>query len=65
MNAEQGYGTLFSTLQLFVLRIVVLMAARPDFGLEASLVERLSWFLVAFVYFFIGLDNCVGIHEIL
>ena len=58
LNAEQGYGTLFSTLQLFVLRIVVLMAARPDFGLEASLVERLSWFLVAFVYSWIG---CVSL----
>ena len=63
LNAEQGYGTLFSTAQLFVLGLVVLMAARADYGAEASWGEKLPWLMVAFVYFFIGLDDCVGIHE--
>jgi hypothetical protein len=63
LNAEQGYGTLFSTAQLFILGAVVLITARADYGMKASWAEKLPWFMVAFVYFFIGLDDCVGIHE--
>jgi hypothetical protein len=63
LNAEQGYGTLFATAQLFILGAVVLITARTDYGMKASWGEKLPWFMVAFVYFFIGLDDCVGIHE--
>ncbi len=63
LNAEKGYGTLFATAQLFVLGFVVLITARADFGPDAPLKSKLPWFLVAFVYFFIGLDDCIGIHE--
>jgi len=63
LNAEKGYGTLFATAQLFVLGIVVLITAREDYGPNASFKNKLPWFFVAFVYFFIGLDDCVGIHE--
>lgn len=63
LNAEKGYGTLFSTAQLFFLGFVVLITARADYGHGAPWSNKLPWFLVAFVYFFIGLDDCIGIHE--
>jgi hypothetical protein len=63
LNAEKGYGTLFATAQLFVLGMVVLITARADYGENALWSEKIPWFMVAFVYFFIGLDDCVGIHE--
>ena len=63
LNAEKGYGTLFATAQLFVLGMVVLITARADYGENAPWSEKTPWFMVAFVYFFIGLDDCVGIHE--
>lgn len=63
LNAEKGYGTLFATAQLFLLGIVVLITARADYGENAPLREKIPWFMVASVYFFIGLDDCVGIHE--
>jgi len=63
LNAEKGYGTLFATAQLFVLGMLVLITARVDYGENATWSEKLPWFMVAFVYFFIGLDDCVGIHE--
>jgi hypothetical protein len=63
LNAEKGYGTLFATAQLFVLGMVVLITARADYGESAPWSEKLPWFMVASVYFFIGLDDCVGIHE--
>jgi len=63
LNAEKGYGTLYATAQLFILGFVVLITAREDYGPEAPMKNKLPWFFVAFVYFFIGLDDCVGIHE--
>jgi hypothetical protein len=39
------------------------MTAWADFGKDAALKEKLPWYLVSSVYFFIGLDDCVGIHE--
>jgi hypothetical protein len=63
LNAEKGYGTLFSTAQLFLLGSVVLITARADYGHGASWTNKYPWFLVAFVYFYIGLDDCIGIHE--
>mgnify|MGYP003312100530 CR=1 FL=1 len=63
LNAEKGYGTLYSTAQLFLLGIVVLITAREDYGDGAQWRDKFPWFFVAFVYFFIGLDDCVGIHE--
>ncbi len=63
LNAEKGYGTLFATAQLFVLGVVVLITANADYGPAARWSDKLPWFLVSFVYFFIGLDDCIGIHE--
>lgn len=63
LNAEKGYGTLFATAQLIFLAMVVLITARVDYGENAPWSEKLPWFMVAFVYFFIGLDDCIGIHE--
>ena len=63
LNAEKGYGTLYSTAQLFLLGTVVLITAREDYGYGAEWRDKFPWFFVAFVYFFIGLDDCVGIHE--
>jgi hypothetical protein len=63
LNAEQGYGTHFSAIQLYLLGLTVLMTAWADYGKDATWKEKLPWCLVASVYFFIGLDDCVGIHE--
>lgn len=63
LNAEKGYGTLYATAQLFILGVVVLITAREDYGVDAPWKNKLPWYFVAFVYFFIGLDDCVGIHE--
>ena len=63
LNAEQGYGTHFSAIQLYLLGLTVLMTTRADCGKDASRKEKLPWFLVASVYFYIGLDDCIGIHE--
>ena len=63
LNAEQGYGTHFSAIQLYILGLLVMMTAWADYGKEASWKEKLPWYLVASVYFYIGLDDCVGIHE--
>ena len=60
LNAEQGYGTHFSVIQLYLLGLTVLMTAWADFGKDAALKEKLPWYLVASVYFFIGLDDCIG-----
>lgn len=63
LNAEQGYGTQFSVIQLYLLGLTVLMTAWADCGKDADWKDKLPWYLVASVYFFIGLDDCVGIHE--
>ena len=63
LNAEQGYGTHFSAIQLYVLGLTVLITAWADCGEDAAWKEKLPWYLVASVYFYIGLDDCVGIHE--
>ena len=63
LNAEKGYGTLFTTAQLFILGIVVLFTAHADCGHNAAWKDKFPWILVATVYFFIALDDCLGIHE--
>ena len=63
LNAEQGYGTHFAAIQLYILGLVVLITTWADCGKEAEWKEKLPWYLVAGVYFYIGLDDCIGIHE--
>ena len=63
LNAEQGYGTHFSSIQLYLLGLVVVITAWADHGQETVWKEKLPWYLVAGVYFYIGLDDCIGIHE--
>ena len=63
LNAEQGYGTHFSTIQLYILGLFVLMIGMEKRKAAGSLKEVWPWYLVASMYFFIGLDDCIGIHE--
>ena len=63
LNAEQGYGTHFSAIQLYVLGLFVLMIGMEKRKATGSLKEVWPWYLVASMYFFIGLDDCIGIHE--
>ncbi len=63
LDAEQGYGTHFSAVQLYILGLLVVMTAWADYGKEAGWKEKLPWYLVASVYFYIGLDDCIGIHD--
>ena len=63
LNAEKGYGTLFAAAQLFILGVVVLFTAGADYGQDADWKDKAPWFLVTFVYIFIGVDDLLGIHE--
>ena len=63
LNAEQGYGTHFSTIQLYILGLFVLMIGMEKRKAAGSLQEAWPWYLVASMYFFIGLDDCIAIHE--
>jgi len=63
LNAEQGYGTHFSAIQLYVLGMFVLMIGMEKREEEGSLKKVWPWYLVAGMYFFIGLDDCIAIHE--
>ena len=63
LNAEQGYGTHFSTIQLYILGLFVLMTGMEKRKATGSLKEVWPWYFVASIYFFIGLDDCIGIHE--
>lgn len=63
LSAEKSYGTLFATAQLFILGVVVLFTARAAYGHNASWKDKVPWFLVAFIYIYIGIDDCLGIHE--
>lgn len=63
LNAEMGYGTHFSTVQLFLLGLIVLIVAQEPtlkLGEEKS---RWPWYAVAGLFFYLALDDCVGIHE--
>ena len=63
LNAEQGYGTHFSTIQLYILGLFVLMIGMEKRKAAGSPKETWPWYLVASMYFFIGLDDCIAIHE--
>ena len=63
LNAEQGYGTHFSTIQLYILGMFVLIIGMEKHEKEGLLKKVWPWYLVAGMYFFIGLDDCVAIHE--
>ncbi|MDP6712324.1 MAG: hypothetical protein QGG38_06525 [Nitrospinaceae bacterium] len=63
LNAEQGYGTHFSAIQLYALGMFVLMIGMEKREEEGSLKKVWPWYLVAGMYFFIGLDDCIAIHE--
>ncbi len=63
LNAEQGYGTHFSTVQLFILGVFVLIVAwetHPHTGDEKY---RKPWYLVACLFLYLALDDGLGIHE--
>jgi len=62
LNAEKGYGTHFSTIQLYVVGLTVLLCARLE-GKDAEFKAKAPWYLLASMYFFIGIDDCIGIHE--
>lgn len=64
LDAEQGYGTHFSAIQLYILGLLVMMIALGgDTARKPVWKEKLPWYLVASVYFYIGLDDCIGIHD--
>ena len=61
LNKEQGYGTLFATFQLFFLGVFVLILPGQD--KDASPKQVWPWYFVASLYLYLGLDDCIGIHE--
>lgn len=63
LNVEQGNGTYFSATLLYLLGLIILIIYREE-GKDPSKNEnRWLWLLVAFVYLYLTLDECLAIHE--
>lgn len=63
LNVEKGYATYFSTLQLYLLGLSVLIIAderRMSLDPNPKLYE---WNLVAGLFMYLALDECIGIHD--
>ncbi len=61
LNAEQGYGTYFSTIQLFLLGLVVIIVCKEKNDLSPR--QKLPWHMVSGLYFYLTLDEVLGIHD--
>ncbi len=63
LNVEQGNGTYFATLLLFLAGLVTVIIYQEE-GKDASKKEnRWLWLPVTMVYFYLALDECMAIHE--
>jgi len=63
LNVEKGYGTYFSTFLLYLLGLIVVIIYREEGKDPSKRENRWLWLPVAFVYFYLTLDECLGIHE--
>ena len=63
LNIEKGYATYFSTIQMYILGLGVLIVAaekRKDLNPIPKIYE---WNLVACLFMYLALDECIGIHD--
>jgi len=63
LNIEKGYATYFSTIQMFILGLVVLIISgekRDDLNPIPKVYE---WYMVTGLFLYLALDECIGIHD--
>lgn len=63
LNIEKGYATFFSTIQLFILGLAVLIIVNEKRDDLNSIPKLYEWKLVAFLFMYLSLDECIGIHD--
>lgn len=63
LNIEKGYGTYFSTIQLFVLGVSVLIVSQEKSKDPQPVPKIWEWNGFAFIFLFISLDECIGLHD--
>ena len=63
LNIEKGYGTYFSTVQLFFLGVCVLIVSH-ELSKDANPVPKVwEWNVFGAIFLLISLDECLGIHD--
>ncbi len=63
LNIEKGYATYFSTIQLFLLGLVVLTISQQKNQATNPVPKIYEWNLVACLFMYLALDECIGIHD--
>jgi len=63
LNIEKGYATYFSTIQMFVLGLVVFIIANEKRNDLDSIPKVYEWYMVAGLFLYLALDECIGIHD--
>jgi len=63
LDYEKGYGTYFSTIQLYILGLTVLAIAHEEKAVLSPRMKSYEWKLVAFLFMALALDECIGIHD--
>lgn len=63
LNIEKGYATYFSTIQMYILGLVVFIIASEKRNDLDSIPKVYEWYMVAGLFFYLALDECIGIHD--
>ena len=63
LNVEKGYATYFSTIQMYILGLAVLIIVNEGRNDLNPIPKLYEWNLVAFLFMYLSLDECIGIHD--
>jgi hypothetical protein len=63
LNIEKGYGTYFSTIQLFILGVSVLIISQEKRKEPNPVPKVWEWNVFSAIFLLISLDECIGIHD--
>ncbi len=63
LDIERGYGTYFSAIQLYILGLSVLTIASEKRGVLNPVPKLYEWRIVAFLFMYLSVDECIGIHD--
>ncbi len=63
LNIEKGYATYFSTVQLYILALAVLIIADEKRNDLNPIPKVYEWNLVVCLFIYLALDECIGIHD--
>jgi len=63
LNIEKGYATYFSTIQMYILGLAVLIIAHERRDDHNPIPKIYEWYLVASLFMYLSLDECIGIHD--